>query len=147
MTGGGNTWQTPRLVDSPRPLSSRSSEVFCGSNGDILKENDTIKFPKLAQTYRKIAEEGPDAFYEGELAKRLVDDIQARGSVSNMRTAQNAQIFQNRVKVPRTSRVYYFIIFMAEESGYIFIGPGVGRKKEETLLQQLRTMAREKKIV
>lgn len=83
----------PRLVDSPRLLLSRSSEVFCGSNGEILKEDDIIKFTKLAQTYRKIAEEGPNAFYEGELAKRLVDDIQARGSVSNIRTAQNAQIF------------------------------------------------------
>lgn len=100
-------WKQPanplRLDDSPlAPSPPALSEVFCGSNGEILKENDTIKFPKLAQTYRKIAENGPDAFYEGELAKRLVEDIRARGS---MRTARNAQIFQNKVKVPRTSRV------------------------------------------
>lgn len=56
-------------------------EVFCGSNGEILKEGDIIKFTKLAQTYRKIAEEGPNAFYEGELAKRLVDDIQKKGGI------------------------------------------------------------------
>lgn len=57
------------------------SEVFCGENGEILKENDTITFPKLAKTYRKIAEEGADAFYKGELAQNLVTDIQAAGSV------------------------------------------------------------------
>lgn len=58
------------------------SEVFCGENGEVLKENDTIRFPKLAQTYRKISEEGADAFYEGELAQNLVKDIQAAGGVS-----------------------------------------------------------------
>lgn len=71
----------PWLVDSPHFFLSCSSEVFCGSNGDILKENDTIKFTTLAQTYKKIAEEGPTAFYEGELAQKLVADIQARGNV------------------------------------------------------------------
>lgn len=55
--------------------------MFCGEKGDVLKENDTIVFTKLAATYRKIAEEGPDAFYQGELAQNLVTDIQAAGNV------------------------------------------------------------------
>ncbi|XP_077943983.1 glutathione hydrolase 1 proenzyme-like [Gasterosteus aculeatus] len=56
-------------------------EVFCGKNGDVLKENDTIKFTKLAETYRTIAEKGPNAFYEGQLAQNLVSDIQAAGGL------------------------------------------------------------------
>ncbi|XP_076614900.1 glutathione hydrolase 1 proenzyme [Chaetodon auriga] len=59
-------------------------DVFCGKNRDILKENDTIKFPKLAETYKKIAEEGADAFYQGELAENLVADIQAAGGIITM---------------------------------------------------------------
>ncbi|XP_037341474.2 glutathione hydrolase 1 proenzyme [Pungitius pungitius] len=59
-------------------------EVFCGKNGDVLKENDTIKFTKLAETYRTIAEKGPNAFYEGQLAQNLVSDIQAAGGLVTM---------------------------------------------------------------
>lgn len=54
--------------------------MFCNQNkNDILKEGETIKFPKLAETYRELAERGAKAFYEGPLAQKLVADIQAAG--------------------------------------------------------------------
>uniref|UniRef100_A0A8C7I7U5 Glutathione hydrolase n=1 Tax=Oncorhynchus kisutch TaxID=8019 RepID=A0A8C7I7U5_ONCKI len=56
-------------------------EVFCDSQKNILKENDIIKFPKLADTYKRIAEEGPDVFYNGTMAQTIVDDIQAAGGI------------------------------------------------------------------
>ncbi|KAM8872171.1 glutathione hydrolase 1 proenzyme isoform 1-T2 [Synchiropus picturatus] len=59
-------------------------EVFCGSDGTVLKENATIKYLKLAQTYRKIAEEGANTFYQGQLAEDLVSDIQAAGGIITM---------------------------------------------------------------
>ncbi|KAK2909488.1 hypothetical protein Q8A67_005325 [Cirrhinus molitorella] len=57
-------------------------EVFCRPNTKtILKENDPIRFPKLAETYRNIAEEGADAFYDGSLTKDILSDINAAGGI------------------------------------------------------------------
>ncbi|XP_049619491.1 gamma-glutamyltransferase 1a [Syngnathus scovelli] len=56
-------------------------EVFCDSQKNILRENDIIRFPKLADTYQRIAEEGPNVFYNGSMARRIVDDIQAAGGI------------------------------------------------------------------
>ncbi|XP_012704845.2 glutathione hydrolase 1 proenzyme [Fundulus heteroclitus] len=56
-------------------------EVFCGKTGDVLKENEIIRFPKLAETYRRIAEKGAEEFYTGQLAEDLVKDIQSAGGI------------------------------------------------------------------
>uniref|UniRef100_A0A8C4GRG1 Gamma-glutamyltranspeptidase 1 n=1 Tax=Dicentrarchus labrax TaxID=13489 RepID=A0A8C4GRG1_DICLA len=56
-------------------------EVFCDSQRNILKENDIVRFPKLAETYQRIAEEGPDVFYNGSMAQSIVEDIQAAGGI------------------------------------------------------------------
>ncbi|XP_029366557.1 gamma-glutamyltransferase 1a isoform X1 [Echeneis naucrates] len=56
-------------------------EVFCDSQKNILKENDIVRFPKLADTYQRIAEEGPDVFYNGSMARNIVEDIQAAGGI------------------------------------------------------------------
>ena len=49
-------------------------------NGTILRENETVKNLKLAETYRRIGEEGADAFYVGPMAEALVKDIQDKGA-------------------------------------------------------------------
>lgn len=65
---------------------SSSSEVFCDSQRNILKENDIIRFPRLADTYQRIAEEGPDVFYNGSIARTIVQDIKAAGALSRLNT-------------------------------------------------------------
>lgn len=43
--------------------------------GDLLVQKD------LARTLSRIAERGPSAFYEGEVARRLVEEVRVRGGV------------------------------------------------------------------
>ncbi|XP_068167471.1 gamma-glutamyltransferase 1a isoform X2 [Antennarius striatus] len=66
-------------------------DVFCDSQGNILKENDIIRFPKLADTYQRIAEEGPDVFYNGPLARTIVEDIQAAGGIITLKDLSEYQ--------------------------------------------------------
>lgn len=60
------------------------SSVFCHANGEILKENDTIKFLKLADTFEEIANKGADAFYNGTIAENLVTDIKEAGEFEDV---------------------------------------------------------------
>ncbi len=45
------------------------------------KEGDTIKYPKLAQTFERIRDNGRDEFYKGETAELLVSYIQKLGGI------------------------------------------------------------------
>jgi len=49
-----------------------------------FKENDTIKYPSLAKTLRRIQKKGRNEFYKGETAKILVDYLQKKGGIITM---------------------------------------------------------------
>ncbi|XP_017345204.1 glutathione hydrolase 1 proenzyme isoform X1 [Ictalurus punctatus] len=74
--------------------------VFC-KNGDILKENDTITFLKLADTYQQIAEKGADAFYNGTIAENLIRDIRNADGIITLEDLMNytALLDENPLKV------------------------------------------------
>lgn len=50
-----------------------------------FKENDTIKYPALAETLKRILKNGKDEFYKGKTAKILVDYLQKRGGIITLK--------------------------------------------------------------
>jgi gamma-glutamyltranspeptidase / glutathione hydrolase len=48
------------------------------------KANDTIKYPVLSETLKRISKNGKDEFYKGETAKKLTDFIQSKGGIITM---------------------------------------------------------------
>ena len=50
-------------------------------DGSVKKQGDWIRRPKLAETYRRIAEGGADEFYRGSLASDIIDDITKEGGI------------------------------------------------------------------
>ncbi|MDD3721731.1 MAG: gamma-glutamyltransferase [Lutibacter sp.] len=49
------------------------------NNGKVPEKGDIFKNPFLAETYRKIAKEGRDVFYKGEIAKTITSFIKEQG--------------------------------------------------------------------
>lgn len=84
--------------------SSSSSEVFCDSKRNILKENDIVRFRRLADTYQRIADEGPDVFYNGSMARSIVQDIKDAGA--QLLNLQNKITYKKqRLKIPSKYRL------------------------------------------
>lgn len=53
-------------------------------NGKLLKHNDTCYNPKLADTLEVIANEGPQALYNGSIGEKLIEDVRSAGGVATM---------------------------------------------------------------
>jgi gamma-glutamyltranspeptidase len=61
-------------------LKYDGSKALFFRDGQPLHADDTLKNPDLAWTLEQIAKGGADAFYKGEVAKRLVNDLHAKGN-------------------------------------------------------------------
>ena len=51
-------------------------------DGSLYAEGDLLSRPQLADTLEVIANDGPDAFYRGQLADQIVQEIQDFGNIS-----------------------------------------------------------------
>ncbi|UJR24668.1 hypothetical protein I4U23_006041 [Adineta vaga] len=58
-------------------------EVFVKNltTNELYQEGDLMKRPKLARTLQKIAQEGIETFYNGDLADKIVSEIQRKGGI------------------------------------------------------------------
>ena len=57
-------------------------------DGRPLAAGDTVRNPDLAATLERIARDGPDGFYRGETARRMVEDLRAGGNVMTLLDVQ-----------------------------------------------------------
>ncbi len=62
-------------------LSFPSSQKVFFPGGRTLEPGEILRQPDLARTLRKVAEEGADAFYKGEIAHRIADFYQQGGGI------------------------------------------------------------------
>ncbi len=74
-------------------------------NGQPLVAGDTLKNPDLAWVLENIAKNGADGFYKGDVAKKWIDDIHAKGNA--MKLSDLARYFApEREPVSGTYRGY-----------------------------------------
>ncbi|CAF1468873.1 unnamed protein product, partial [Rotaria sordida] len=80
--GGGVSWSTLFLQQFVY-VKKDFQEIFVKNHltNELYKEGDIMKRTKLAQTLRQIAKEGVQTFYNGDLAKKIINEIQKRGGI------------------------------------------------------------------
>ncbi len=76
---------TADLADSLKGLEKRlkkwpaSAAIFYKEGGSFYEPGDRLVQTDLAATLQRIADQGPDGFYKGETAQKIVDAVQASG--------------------------------------------------------------------
>lgn len=59
----------------------RSFAVLHDASGELKSPGAEIKIPDLAESLRTLAEEGVEAFYQGEIGRRVAEHLQAGGGI------------------------------------------------------------------
>jgi oxamate amidohydrolase len=61
------------------------SQIFLKSDGTIYHVGEIFKQPQLAKSLQAIASEGAAEFYQGEIAQKIVADLQENGGILTLR--------------------------------------------------------------
>jgi gamma-glutamyltranspeptidase len=97
-------------------LKYEGSRALFFRDGQPLHAGDTLKNPDLAWTLEQIAKGGADAFYKGEIAKRMVNDLHSHGNA--MKLSDMARYYAaERQAIPGTYRGYTFFSAAPPVSG------------------------------
>lgn len=66
-------------------------DLLFNKDGELKKLGELLYMPKLAKTLERIRDE-PDGFYNGELAKDIVQDIQDGGGIFTLDDLKNYKV-------------------------------------------------------
>src|SRR5690606_21921901 len=75
-------------------LTEDGRRIYLEPDGAYKKPGSMIVNHDLANTLEIIARDGAEAFYTGELARRIIDDIRANGGVLSERDLAEFQVFK-----------------------------------------------------
>ena len=78
-------------------FNAESRRIYFHAEGRPYEPGEQIQNPDYARTLQRLADEGPDSFYEGLLAEEIISDVTAGGSFL---TAQDLADYQLREVEP-----------------------------------------------
>ena len=84
--------ETMQEVQSDFAKFESSSKYFLKENGEIYKDGDILIQKDLAKTLRILQKEGESAFYQGEIAKAMVRDIQKGGGILTLQDLKDYKV-------------------------------------------------------
>lgn len=95
-------------------------KIYYKPDGSVYRVGERMIFKDLAWSLREIAENGPQAFYEGSIAEKLVADMQAHGGPITIEDLKNYRVAV-REPVQGTYRGYEIVGMPPPSSGGIHI--------------------------
>ena len=90
----------PRFKNFPE-----TARIFTRPDGSPLKGGDRLVQKDLAKSLRILADKGPDAFYQGELAQKILADIQKNGGIITARDFADWRNRMVRIQEPATDNL------------------------------------------
>jgi gamma-glutamyltranspeptidase len=96
---------TTLTVERAHFAKYESSRALFFRNGEPLRAGDTLRNPDLAWTLEQVAKGGSDAFYRGEVARKLVADLRGKGNAMRL-TDLSRYYAADREAVSSTFRGY-----------------------------------------
>ncbi|MBI4278896.1 MAG: gamma-glutamyltransferase [Armatimonadetes bacterium] len=80
--------------------SPEAARIYFKPDDSMYKEGEVVKNPDHARSLRVIAEEGPEAFYHGAIARAMAEDLERNGAFI---TAQDLATYRVRTAAPLQS--------------------------------------------
>ncbi|WP_285818348.1 gamma-glutamyltransferase [Helicobacter bilis] len=108
--------ETMQEVQSDFAKFESSSKYFLKENGEVYKDGDILIQKDLARTLRILQKEGESAFYQGEIAKAMVSDIQKGGGILTLQDLKDYEV-KWRKPLRGTYRGYDIITMPPPSSG------------------------------
>lgn len=90
VEGGGKAPHSMRLTENPE-----ARKIYVKPDGSLHRLGETLRNPDLGRTYRRIAENGVDDFYTGEIGTRIVADMEANGGLLTAGDLESAMPREN----------------------------------------------------
>ncbi len=92
----------PHLVDALKAEEKRlkadpeATRIFFRADGSIPKTGERLKQLDLARTLKKIAQQGENGFYQGEVAKNILRTIRLRGGLMTQADLDQYQVKERK---------------------------------------------------
>lgn len=79
-------------VEAKKILADPGLTQIYAPNGRLLKAGDICYNVELGCSLEEVAEQGPDAFYNGTIGRKLIHDLQSAGGILTMEDLRNYQV-------------------------------------------------------
>lgn len=79
-------WNMPPVAGRDANISMvnklpATRKIYCHEDGTVLGVSDILRNPDMGRTLRRIAEHGIEDFYQGDIADKIIADMEANGGL------------------------------------------------------------------